>query len=149
MYQYLHRPIRHLALLTVLIGVVAIPAGADAQPATSYSVRIYAQGGAAPISTYDIPAAQVTCGLAKLVVGTATANPTRISWDDPADATKDCRWTDAGTGPLFALPFSSTLIYEMTLRAVNSVGPTPESGRSNPFSRPGAVPPTPGHLRVP
>lgn len=137
----------YLAPLTVIIAVVATPA--DAQPITGYQLRIFAQGGAAPISTFDIPASAVTCGLPKIAVGTATANPTRARWDDPSDATRDCGWTDNGTGPLFALPFSSTLIYEATLRSVNVAGPSPESARSNPFSRPGAVPPTPGNLRLP
>lgn len=122
---------------------------ADAQALTGYQIRFYLEGGgAAPVSTFDFTAAQVQCGQAKSTAPSAVLNPTVVRWDDPADPARDCVWTDTGTGPLFAIPFSATNVYRGRLVAVNAAGQSPESAPSNPFSRPGLAPAAPVNVRL-
>jgi len=137
------------SLRLLLIVLLCIPALADAQTITSYQMRVYLTGGgAAPVTTYDIPAAAVTCGQPKVTVAGAVTNPTRAAWDDPADPARDCVWTDTGSGVLFALPFSLTSTYTASLVATNAAGTGPESPRSNPFSRPGLAPGALANVRL-
>lgn len=135
-------------ILVTLCAALWRPVSSDAQALTGYQLRLYLAGGAAPLSTYDLQASAVTCGQPKTTVtGTAT-NPRVVAWDDPANPALDCRWTDPGTGPLLALPFSPTTTYTAAIVAINAAGASPESARSNPFTRPGATPAAPANLRV-
>lgn len=133
-----------------LIGLALLlwAATAQAQTVTGYQLAVYLQGGVSPTTTYDIPAAAVTCGQPRVTVTGTQANPTRARWNDPANAAADCVWTDTGTGPLLGLPFNPTAVYEATVRAVNAAGVSGESPRSNPFTRPGSVPSAPAGLRI-
>jgi hypothetical protein len=136
-----------LTLTGLFTGMCAIPA--MAQPTTGYEFRIYAQGGAAPISSYAFLASEVTCGRPSVSTTGTVANPRYLRWSDPANGALDCVWDSGATsGPLFSLPFSSSLVYEGSLRATNVAGAGSESARSNLFTRPGAVPGTLGNLRV-
>lgn len=119
-----------------------LPTLASAQAITSYQFRVFAQGASAPTVTHAIPASEVQCGQTKQAPPSGTVpNPRYLSWDDPANAALDCRWDSGATsGPLFALPFSSSIVYEGRLSAINAAGTGPESAASNPFSRPGLVP---------
>src|SRR5262245_34520510 len=76
-------------------------------------------------------------------------NPTRVVFDDPADTTADCIFTDSFTanGPLFSLPFG-TQPYETTSKFVSIGGTSPESARSNVFTHPGAPPAAPTGTRI-
>jgi len=121
---------------------------AEAQAVTDYRLSIYAQGGAAPITTFAFPASQAVCGQARAAVSGTQANPTQIRWDDPAAPALDCVRVETAGGPLFALPFSGTLTYESTLAATNTAGTSPESARSNLFTRPGSSPAAPVNVRL-
>lgn len=135
-------------IVGLLLGAV-LGVGVDAQTVTSYRLNIYIQGAGTPTTSFDFAAAQVTCGQARPTGGGGTvANPNQARWEDPANATLDCVWTDNGTGPLFALPFNPAVTYDSALVAVNIAGPGAESARSNPFTRPGVVPPARTNFRV-
>jgi hypothetical protein len=129
------------------------PPGAIAQPATSYTLKVCPQGAscATPVLTHTLPASEVVCGQSKSAGPTDTvANPRFVRWDDPAAVNQfDCVWDSGATsGPLFSLPFSTTIIYDAVLSATNSVGTGAESARSNPFNRPGSLPAARTGLRV-
>lgn len=143
----MRRPPYILILLT-LCAVLWRPASSDAQTVTGYQLRLYLAGGAAPLSTYDLQASAVQCDQPKTTVTGTAVNPRMVAWDNPANPATDCRWTDPGTGPLLALPFSPTTTYTATIVAINAAGSSPESARSNPFTRPGATPAAPANLRV-
>jgi hypothetical protein len=133
--------------LLVLIAFLALPSLAQAQTATSYTLKIFNQGAAQPITTTALPATGFTCGLAKAVVLATTHNPTTVNINDPADATKDCQYVDPGTGPLLSLPFG-TNTYVATLSATNPAGTTADSGSSNPFDHAGTIPQVPANVRI-
>lgn len=139
-----------IALLAMLW---ALPSLTLAQTVTAYPFKVCTQGQpcTTPVTTYAIPAAEVQCGQPKTATPTGTvSNPRYVIWNDPASpTTADCRW-DSGTtsGPLFALPFSSSITYDAIIQAVNAAGPSPESARSNPFNRPGSSPVALTGLRV-
>jgi hypothetical protein len=123
---------------------------AEAQSVTEYRLSIYLQGGTTPVTTATLPASAFVCGqpVTPPQTGTVT-NPTLVLIADPAaPSTADCRYVDPGTGPLLALPFNPTAVYEATIVAVNANGPSATTARSNPFSRPGTVPNVPGRLRI-
>lgn len=117
-------------------GLVSATAMAQTGTPTSWNLRIYAAGGATAQSTVSVTTAQVQCGQVKATG--STTNPTIWRWDDPADAAKDCVFSDATR--LTALADGS---YEGTAQAVNADGSSAESARS-PFTRrrpnPPAVP---------
>jgi len=121
---------------------------AEAQAVTDYRLSIYNLGAASPITTFTFPAAQALCGQAVLAVSGTQANPTQIRFLRDAGDTTDCVRDETAGGPLFALPFSLTLTYDSTLAAISSAGVSPESARSHPFVRPGAVRPAPSNLRL-
>lgn len=142
---------KHLILSTITVLALLICAqDVGAQTITGYQLRVYLTGGgAAPVTTYDIASAAVTCGQPKTPVPTAgVTNPNTAVWDDPANATLDCRWVDNGTGPLFALPFSLTSTYTSRMVAVNAAGASPESLASNSFTRPGQPLAAPVNVRM-
>lgn len=132
----------------LLVFVIGLVGPVSAQTITEWRLAIYLQGGATPISTFTIPLASAQCGQPTVPVTGTQINPTQIRWEDPAAPALDCRYVDSGTGPLLALPFNPTAVYDSTLRAVNTAGQSAESPRSNPFSRPGTVPSVPGRLRI-
>lgn len=129
------------------LAILGMAGTAHAQSPTSYVLKIYLTGAGQPMSTTTLQASGFTCGQPKLTVSGAQVNPTKIAFDDPADATKDCVFVDNGTGPLAALPFG-TQSYNGTLAAVNSAGTSADSAQSNPFSHPGVVAAAPTGLRV-
>lgn len=112
---------------------------ASASPAlaqnTSYTLRTFNVGAAAPISTFTFPASEVTCNQPAVTVPAQVVNGRVVAWDDAANAGRTCRWSSsaANDGPLFALPFGGP--YDSTLTATNAAGDGPESAHSNPFVR--------------
>jgi hypothetical protein len=141
--------LRRLMLVLVLL---ALPSLAHAQTQASYTLRIYTQIGAA-VSATSIPGTLFTCGQPRNTTSGTMHNPTTVNFIDPADGTKDCIYTDTGSGPLAALPNAPT-IYVASLAAVNSAGvSSTESSLSNTFDKPAVVqppppPPTPVNVRV-
>ena len=134
-----------VALLAVLL---LAPAPVRAQAITAYTLRIYAQGASQPTTTAVLQATDFVCNQATVPAPTGTIlNPNKIALTDPDHAGKDCLYTDAGAGPLLAIPWSGTT-YTATLAATNSAGTGPESAASNPFGRPGTAPPAPAAPRV-
>ena len=125
-----------------------LPTATEAQSVTEYRLGIYIQGGLSPITSVSLPVSAFVCGQPKVAVTGTQVNPSRMRMDDPTNAALDCVYVDPGTGPLLALPFNPTTIYEGTLRAANTAGVSVESARSNPFSRPGTIPPAPVGLRI-
>lgn len=138
------------AALLVVMAVTLGPSTAAAQPITLYRLTLYPQGGTSVVSTYDIPVGALVCNvLPPTVPPGIVANPRMLDIPDPNNVGRVCEWTDPGTGgPFSRLPFSTTLVYEATMRAVNLAGAGPEGPRSNPFSRPGTPPAAPGAVRV-
>jgi hypothetical protein len=136
-------------ILWALCAVLSLPVWSEAQSLTTvYQVRIYLDGGAAPITTYDIAVADVRCGQPKVPAPGAVVNPSVLRWDDELNPTgHDCTWTDSGTGPLFALPISLTNVYRARMVAIDPIGTSPESAPSNPFSRRG-LPAAPANVRM-
>lgn len=135
---------------TTLLIVLVMPASVAAQPPTSYILKISNIGASTPFSTTTLPASGFVCGVTpKLASPSGTfANPKRVVIDDPAaPTTADCVFTDAGAGPLLALPFG-TQQYNAVIDVVNSAGTSADSLVSNSFSRPGTVAPAPTGLRV-
>lgn len=137
------------AILSALCAVLLLPVWSEAQSLTTvYQVRIYLEGGASPVTTYDIAVADVRCGQPKVAAPSAVYNPSVIRWDDALNPTgHDCTWTDSGTGPLFALPVSLTNVYRARMVAIDPIGTSPESAPSNPFSRRG-LPAAPANVRM-
>lgn len=133
-----------LVLLTILS--VGLAAQASAQPVLSYTLRVFNQGAATPLSTTTIPVASFTCNAVPPVT-TNTANPNKIVFDDPVAVGKVCLFTDLGTGPLVSLPFG-TGIYVATLVAVNSAGSSAESAPSPVFTQPGTTAAVPTGLKL-
>lgn len=134
---------RVLGIAVLLACVVGLPRPVSGQSITSWTLRVYNQGAQLPLSTTTLLPISVMCNQAPPAAGPAT-NPSRVVWDDGANAGKVCIWTDPGTGPLFSVPFGGT--YDGTLAAINSAGTSPESVRA-PFTRPGSVPASPSGLR--
>lgn len=131
------------ATLLLLLGLLLLPAAANAQVADNYTLRVYNQGAAAPLTTFTFVATATVCNQAPPVSTTSTVNPSRVVWNDINNAGKVCVWTDPGNGVLFSLPVGS---FEGTLSAANSIGSSVESARV-PFSRADA-PSVPGSVRI-
>jgi hypothetical protein len=136
-----------IAPIIALLLLLAAPAAA--QTIDGYRLNVYPQGaaaGATPTTFFDFQMSAVTCNLAPTAptVG-VPVNPTRAEWDDPNVTGRICRWTDPGTGPLFAVPVGGS--YEAALQAFNAAGRGPESNRA-PFSRLAAPASAPTALRL-
>ena len=129
--------------------LVLLASSASAQSLTTvFQLRIYAEGASSPVTTYDIPVADVQCGQPKVTPGATVYNPSRARWDDELNPTgMDCVWTDTGSGPLLGLPLSTTIVYRARLVAIDPIGTSPESAPSNPFTRRG-LPAAPTGLRL-
>lgn len=124
--------------------VLLLATTAQAQPISKVTLAIYNAGASTPLTApTDILMANVTCNQPPPTF--TPGNPTKVTWTDPADATKVCLWADPGTGPLSSTPFGGT--YEATLTATNSAGTSPESVRA-PFTHPGLPPNAPAAVRV-
>lgn len=130
----------------IAVCVVLLASSAYAQAPTSYQLKIFNQGATSPLTTTSLAASGFTCNQAPPDT-TNVANPTKIAFDDPANAGKSCVFTDNGTGPLVALPFG-TGVYVATLAVVNSAGTSPDSAVSNSFTRPGTTANAPVAVRV-
>lgn len=144
-------PVSAAMRLVVLVAALGFPVTAEAQAVSAYRLTIYPQGSASAVSATDIPVGMLTCNVVPPTVPTGTiANPRSLDFPDPAVTGRVCEWVEpASGGPFSRLPYSATLVYEATLRAVNSAGAGPEGPRSNPFSRPGLPPAAaPGTVRV-
>ena len=129
--------------LTLALLLLSLPWRALAQtaPLTGVLVNIYRQGStAAAVAPVTIPIAAVFCDQPSTPASGASVNPTIMLWEDPAAPTRDCRWTDTGTGILSMLAADPAVIYQGTIALVNAVGTGPESARSNLFTRPGLAP---------
>lgn len=140
---------KNIILTTLAILSLASVATAQPAPTVTYRARIYNTTIAGLATTYDFPASQVVCGQTRVnPPAGVVANPVQFRWEDPANASLDCVWTDAGTGPLFALPVG-TDNYDATLQGISEAGlVSAESARSNPFWRPGSPPATPTQVRL-
>ena len=132
---------RHVMMM--VLGVVLLAAPAFAQTPEAFTVSFYDQGASAPRSSHTFTASEAVCDQPALS-STSAVNPTTLVWDDPQRAGRTCRWSDQGSGPIFALPVGFS--YEATLRASNVAGSSGESNRA-PFSRLG-VPAAPANFRV-
>ena len=133
---------RVILAVCVVLGV-SVPL--EAQTIDKWQLRVYNTGAAAPLSTTDLQAAAVTCGLTTGLVG-STINPNKVGFDDPVTAARFCLWTDPGTGVLNSLPFGAQS-YDGTLAAVAGTVSSPESARAA-FTRPGVAPTAPTNLRI-
>src|SRR5262245_1020479 len=98
--------------MVFVLGMLLIAHAASAQSITAYPLKIYNVGATTPLSTTDLLAANVVCNQAPPTT-TSTIDPTKVIWDDEANAGRLCIWTDPGTGPLASLPFGA-LTYEAT-----------------------------------
>ena len=138
-----------LSLTCVLLGVVAVSAQTTA-PITGEVLTIYRQGQSSPaVTPITLSRATRTCGLPATPAPSATVpNPLAVRYADPASLTLDCQWLDPGNGVLAMLAADPAVVYEATLRFNSDAGATPESVRSNLFTRPGAVPASPARVRV-
>lgn len=137
-------------VILILIGMLAAFAfAAEAQTIDGYRLNIYPSGAgtaATPTTFFDFLMSAVTCNLAPTPpIAGVPVNPTRAEWDDPNVTGRICRWTDPGTGPLFAIPMGGS--YEAGLQAFNAAGRGPESNRA-PFSRLAAPASAPTALRL-
>ncbi len=113
-----------------VLGLVLFAAPVLAQGPTSYQASYYNAGAPAPIQTETFAATAAVCNQAPPAV-TTTVNPTRVVFDDIANAGKVCILTEPAGGTLLSFPVGS---YEGTLAAVNTAGASAESARA-PFSR--------------
>lgn len=117
-------------LIGVALGVLVGSVSLTAQGITSHTLRQYLVGAAQPVTTTVIPETAVTCNQTP-PTGTSTLNPTKLVWDDPANAGKVCLYTDPGTGPLAATVYGAL---EGTLTNIAGTIEGVESNRA-PFSR--------------
>lgn len=133
------------------LAIMACPAAVSAQTVTGLDVGVYIQGGGTgAVTTFSLTMASATCGQASVAPPAVVHNPRYVRVEDPANAALDCVWdTGASSGPLIALPFSSTIVYVARGQYVNVAGRGPESANSNPFDRPGTAPASaPLRLRI-
>ena len=133
---------------SVVLGLVLLlfASLASAQAITGYDFRIYNQGAQQPLQ--GPTALVVVCNQTLPPTPTGSvSNPTTVFFKDPVNAGKGCLYTDPGTGLLSSLPFGAPN-YEATVSAKNSVGSSPESARSNLFTRPGSLPGAPQGLGI-
>lgn len=112
-------------------------AHAQAPNIVSYQEQTFAPGvdptTGSPIQTNTYAASLATCNQAPPVVPPTVTNPTRIFFDDAANAGKVCIVTLA-SALLPALP--NGVGYVSTLSQTDNLGQTsPRSAASNPFSR--------------
>jgi hypothetical protein len=136
--------------ILALFALLALNSPAQAQTITSYTLKVWAVSTpppTLPISTTPIPAANFVCNQTAPTVPATVANPTHVFFDDTVNIGKVCIYTDTGTGPLLALPFT-TQPMNATIAATNGTGTSADSVASNSFTRPGVAPPALTGVRV-
>lgn len=140
----MNEKLTHKAVVAVFAWV-ALGAPAQAQdPPTSYTLRVYAQGAASPLTTLDVPIIGISCDQPDTPPPAETpTNPKKWAWDDPDRVGRDCVYLD---GARFdALPDGD---YDATIIAVNAAGASTEHPRV-PFVRRRPQPPAaPMGLRI-
>lgn len=147
-------PSRAVAVLALTTGLLWLPASplasaAQAQAITAEVLTIYRQGqSTAATAPIVLSRANIQCAQPTIPVPGTVVNPLRAAWPDPADQTRDCVYTDPGSGPLAMLAIDATVVYEATLVFRNSVGDSDASPRSNLFTRPGIPPVAPARLVI-
>lgn len=104
----------HLALVLLLLQ------GSPPVPVTDhYELGMFRTGDVTPFSLTQYPLDRVSCGhLKSEPAADGSPNPRTMSFDDPADAAKECR-LDVTT-PVLSLPLG--IGYRAALRAVTSGG---------------------------
>lgn len=134
------------ALLALALLSLAAPS-AFAQATTSYTLTVF--NGTTTVSTTVINAANFVCGQTPPPTPVPPVlNPRHAWFQDPANATLACIFTDNGTnGPLSSLPNGPTT-YTAELLATNSAGSSAESAASNSFTEPGQVAAVPVAVKV-
>ena len=105
---------------------------------TSYELRVYTSAQNpfmdTPFRRFTFPATIVRCNQDPPAIGPVIAiNPTRVLWQDPANAAKFCV-ADIFWTVLNALPANSGS-YLATLTAIGQAGPSVPSAPSNIFLR--------------
>lgn len=142
---------RFVFLLSVLLLILPRPVSAQVGPIGTATVAFYDIGAAQPFQTPSVLQwANFACGQAKPTATTApVVNPKALWLDDPANPNNlACIWNDPGTGILFALPIRSAPIESTIVLTTVSNLASPESARSNTFTRPGLPPGVPQGYRV-
>lgn len=125
-------------LLWLLSAALLLSSVVSAQAVDSYSLRIYAVGATAPITTASLPSASVSCNQAAPPATATTRNPNKAVWDDPVNVGKVCVYTDTVGGPLLATPTGFASL-EATVAIKSGTLESDESNRA-PFSRTPAPP---------
>jgi hypothetical protein len=128
--------------VTLAVVLWAVPSLAQTGAPTSWTLRVYAQGGQSALSTITLGAAQVACNQPFVSSTAPVTNPTLWAWDDPISSGRECRFDDASR--LTALPDGA---YEATAQAINSDGTSPETARVPFIRRRPNPPPVPTGLR--
>lgn len=138
------RRVLNLILSLCLFSIASFAEAQTGQPA-SYRVDYYASTGTTPLATETIAAsaATITCNQPVAAVGGSNVNPTKVLWEDPSIAGRDCVYTAPATSPLRTLGVGE---YEATLTAINDGG-SATSARV-PFSRRSLIPAVPTRVRV-
>jgi len=135
--------------LLLILAVLLVPTLAHAQTITG--ITLQAMTGGTPVGTPSVTVLTAwTCNQPAPVTPSGTVlNPRTISVPDPILNPTGlltgpwCVLKDNGTnGPISKLPFGSA-IDTMVASFVNSVGASPSSPGSNPFSEPGTSPNAP------
>lgn len=131
-------------MLYLVLVTLALSQPATAQTVDYWELSFYNQGAPSPfIGPLRITQTDASCSQPEQGGG-SNVNPTRVVWDDPVDSTKDCvAFTTQGQIIGFPTAIGN---YEGTLRAINSIGTSPESARA-PFVRADA-PGAPTNLRI-
>ncbi len=135
----------------LILALVALPSTVAAQTATVTGevMTIYRQGQTTPaVAPVTLPRANRVCAQTPVSVSGTVANPRVAAWPDPANGALECVWTDPGTGVLAMMAVDAAVVYEATLRLVTAAGQSPESPRSNLFTKPGTLAAAPAQFRV-
>lgn len=118
---------------------------AQTQTITSYNFVVYDQGASQPVQQNAITS--WTCAQAPPPANASNVNPTRIVWQDPADANFVC--VADQTQFLLSIPLgqSGSRLLDGVLFALGPGGTSPGSNRA-PFERRAEAPVAPVGLRV-
>jgi hypothetical protein len=119
-------------LRVALLGAgLCLPTPLFAQVDT-FQVRYYGPGAITPFQQGEtFPLTAAVCNQVSPTT-ISTVNPTRIVWDDPANAGRVCIYTIPATGGLPSLPIPGT--FEGSITITTAAGTSAESARV-PFSR--------------
>ena len=112
---------RVLVLMLALVCVSSVPVFAQAP---TYELKIYAVGATSPQQSY--PLGGVQCNQPPPTV-VSNVNPSRVAWDDPANAGRKCIFTEGPLGPIFSRPVGD---YEGTVTVTTDAGTSLESARA-------------------